>query len=302
MERIGTANYHAPEVTSSLYYSVKSDVWAIGVIMWEAMQLRPPGGEPVTLGMINFPSIVRFYGQAAYDLLVMHLEQRAQAGKIKETMLQLLKDSTRQKVASRASLSQAMVQADAARKADRMRPQTVQVIITQKDRAGLKPADGEQEARDERSNRFQGNGASDASTYSSSLSSTDGSNVPTTDENTDAPEVLELSAELGIYVTAGAGGEFGAWKIASLPADKPAAKSNGLAVGEYLWEINGKIIFGMPFQLISSLIKGTNPVVRLGVKAGLGLSIREVLIHRNGNVRVCVCVCACVFVCVCVQR
>jgi len=298
VERIGTANYHAPEVTSSLHYTVKSDVWAIGVIMWEAMQLRPPGGEPVTLGMINFPSIVRFYGQAAYDLLAMHLadnpEQRAQAGKIKETMLQLLQDSTRQKVASRASLCQAMAQSDAARKADRLRPQTVQVIITQKDRAGLKLADSEQEMRDASSNRFLGNGASDASTHSSSLSSTERSNAPTTDENADAPEVLELSAELGIYVTAGAGGEFGAWKIASLPADKPAAKSNGLAVGEYLWEINGKIIFGMPFQLISSLIKGTNPVVRLGVKAGLGLSIREALVHRNGNVCVCVCVCLCV--------
>jgi len=148
VERIGTANYHAPEVTSSLHYSVKSDVWAIGVIMWEAMQLRPPGAEPVTLGIINFPSIVRFYGQAANDLLVMHLtdhpEQRAQAGKIKEAMLQLLQDSTRQKVASRASLYQAMAQSDAARKADRMRPQTVQVIITQKDRAGWKPTDREQ--------------------------------------------------------------------------------------------------------------------------------------------------------------
>ena len=94
MERVGTVTYHAPEVQSALQYSVKSDVWAIGVIMWEAMQLRPPGGEPITVGMINFPSLVQFYGQAARELLLMHLaeypDQRAQAGKIKETMLQLL--------------------------------------------------------------------------------------------------------------------------------------------------------------------------------------------------------------------
>jgi len=290
VERVGTVTYHAPEVQSALQYSVKSDVWAIGVIMWEAMQLRPPGGEPITVGMINFPSLVQFYGQAARELLLMHLaeypDQRAQAGKIKETMLQLLQDSSRQAVASRALSSQVMAQSDAARQAEWMRPRSVQVP---KDTSELQTPDIGQEMNDASSGRSQLDSASDVGMHSDSLSGhqSAGQHESVADENdkqqAETPKVLELSAELGIFVTAGTGGEFGAWKIASLPADKPAAKSNGLVVGEYLWEINGKIIFGMPFQLISSLAKGKSPVVRLGVKSGLGLSIREALVYREGH-------------------
>ena len=303
-ERIGTITYHAPEVQSSLNYSVKSDVWAIGVIMWETMQLRPPGGEPVSPGMLNFTPILQIYGQPARELLLQHLsahpDQRPQAGAIKESMLQLLKDSTRHTVVSRAYQSSATAQSDAARQADWMRPRSVQVPSTLADSYESLPQQNEQDQSESVSGRFQSDSVSDLSSVLSksgdSVPSTDRSNAPTFsavqpetaveahDSAGQAPlDVLELSAELGIYVAAGVGGEFGAWKIASLPADKPAAKSNAVSVGEYLWEINGKVIFGMPFQLICSLVKGTNPEVRMGVKTGLGLSIRNAIIRRDGD-------------------
>lgn len=313
IERIGTVTYHAPEVKSSLQYSVKSDVWAIGVIMSETMQLWASGGEPVNISMINFSAIVPIYGQPARELLAMHLtdhpDQRPHAGALKESLMQLLQLPTRQIVASRAYSSSARSVTDAARHLDWMRPRTVPVPDTLKDNTSdLQPVMYEQDQRsDSGSGRYQWDNASDPSIHSvrdgGSVSSTDHSHATTVHsgsrsnnvasahaepilepaKHSESAEVLELSEELGIYVISGTGGEFGAWKIAKLPTDKPAAKSKAIAIGEYLWEINGKIIFGMPFQLISSLIKGKSPEVKLGVKAGLALSIRNAVIRRDGD-------------------
>jgi hypothetical protein len=181
-----------------------------------------------------------------------------------------------------------------------MRPRSVQVPSTLTDPYESLLQQNEQDRSESVSGRFQSDSVSDLSSLLSksgdSVPSIDRSNAPTFNAaqpeaaveahdsaGQEASGVLELSAELGIYVTAGIGGEFGAWKIASLPADKPAAKSNAVSVGEYLWEINGKVIFGMPFQLICNLVKGTNPEVRMGVKTGLGLSIRNAVVRRDGD-------------------
>ena len=313
LERIGTVTYHAPEVKSSLKYSAKSDVWAIGVIMLETLQLRPGAAEPMNISMINFSTIVPVYGQPARELLLMHLtdhpDQRPNAGALKESLMQLLQEPTRQTVASRAYSSSARSVTDAARQLDWMRPRTVPVPDTLKDNTSdLQPVMYEQDQRsDSGSSRYQWDSASEPSVQSArdggSVSSTDRSHATTVNSGSrsnnvasaqaepiqepakpsESAEVLELSEELGIYVSSGTDGEFGAWKIAKLPEEKPAAKSKAIAIGEYLWEINGKIIFGMPFQLISSLIKGKSPEVKLGVKAGLALSIRNAVIRRDGN-------------------
>jgi serine/threonine protein kinase len=298
LERVGTVTYHAPEVQNSLNYSVKSDVWAIGVIMWETMQLRPPGGEPVRLTMINFQDIAPTYGQACRDLLVMHLadhpEQRDNAGALKAAMLQLLQESTQQTIASRAYMSSASVQSEAAKYADLMRPRMIQVPHGMVDTSDGQPQLSH-EPGDVRAGQPNWDRASESSTYSGrdggSVTSNDRSQAGTTASHVqdlfspteETPEVMELSSDLGIHVTAGTGGEFGAWKIALLPEHKPAAKSNTIAVGEYLWEINGKVIFGMPFQLISSLVKGNAAEVKVGVKKGLGLSIRHAVIRFDGD-------------------
>jgi len=313
VERIGTVTYHAPEVHSSLHYSTKSDVWAIGVIMWETMQLRPSGGEPLNLGVVNFALMLPVYGLPARELLMMHLahhpDKRPPCGALKETMLQLLQESTRHTVASRAYTSSAAAQADAAQQAEWMRPRTLQVPGTIADASEHVTSGMEQDqCAETTSSRPQGGGVFvvlDSDTQSgregAAMSSIEHPHAPATQDvnreqtgsmpeagdpdpahNESAPEVLELSQELGMYISAGTGGEFGAWKVASLPEDKPAAKSNSIAAGDYLWEINGKVIFGMPFQLISSLVKGKSLELRLGVKKGLGLSILSAVIRRDG--------------------
>ncbi len=91
------------------------------------------------------------------------------------------------------------------------------------------------------------------------------------------------AADLGIKLIAGDGGEMGAWKISELEAGKPAALSNEIRVGNYLWEIDGKVIFGMPSQFINSLFRAKpGSDVRLGLKEGLGLPIRHVVLRRGG--------------------
>ena len=313
VERIGTVTYHAPEVHSSLHYSTKSDVWAIGVIMWETMQLRPSGGEPLNLGVVNFALMLPVYGLPARELLMMHLahhpDKRPPCGVLKETMLQLLQESTRHTVASRAYTSSAAAQADAAQHAEWMRPRTLQVPGTIADASEHVTSGMEQgQCAETTSSRLQGGGVFfvlDSDTQSgregAAMSTSEHPHAPAPRDinreqtgsmpeagdpdpahNESAPEVLELSQELGMYVSAGTGGEFGAWKVASLPEDKPAAKSNSIVPGDYLWEINGKVIFGMPFQLISRLVQGKSPELRLGVKKGLGLSILSAVIRRDG--------------------
>ena len=295
VERVGTLTYHSPEVQSSLQYSVKSDVWAIGVIIWETMLLRPPGGEPVRLAMVNFSNIVPTYGQACRDLLALHLadhpDHRETAGALKETMLQRLQESTRQTVASRAYMSSVTAQSDAEKSVERMRPRTIQVPDMNGNNMENQ-AQGSEDPFEMRPTRSNWDGAS-LDSYSGrdggSVTSSDRSFATTAPQVQDwpppkeEPEVLELSSELGIHVLAGTGGELGAWKIAVLPAHKPAAKSKAIAVGEYLWEINGKVVFGMPFQLISSLVKGKAAEVKIGVKTGLGLSIRHAVIRLDGD-------------------
>ncbi len=99
-----------------------------------------------------------------------------------------------------------------------------------------------------------------------------------------APAQDASAPELGIKLVAGEAGEMGAWKISELEPGKPAALSNEIKVAEYLWEIDGKVIFGMPCQFISTLFRGKPGCdVRLGLKAGLGLPIRHVALSREGS-------------------
>jgi NIMA (never in mitosis gene a)-related kinase len=73
VEIVGTATYHAPEVRSALNYSARSDIWAVGCIMWDAMTLRPAGGEPLSLQALNL-QLIDAYGPPARELLVSHLQ------------------------------------------------------------------------------------------------------------------------------------------------------------------------------------------------------------------------------------
>eukprot|EP00961_Rhodomonas_salina_P098919 1330726-Rhodomonas_salina.2 len=114
-ERVGTITYHSPEVQTSLSYSTQSDVWSIGTIMWEAMVLRPSGGEPITLQGLNLAGVAQSYGNAARNLLIQQLqpdpENRPPASYLKEAMLKELATSTRERVAARAAASAAAAKA-----------------------------------------------------------------------------------------------------------------------------------------------------------------------------------------------
>ena len=181
------------------------------------------------------------YGQACRDLLVMHLadrpEQRENAGALKVAMLQLLQESTQRTVASRAYMSSASVQSETANYADHMRPRTIEVPHVMVDTSDVQPQLSN-EAGDLQATHPNWDRASESSAYSGrdggSVTSNERSQATTASHDPSLPneetsEVLELSSDLGIHVTAGTGGEFGAWKIALLPGHKPAAKSNTIA-------------------------------------------------------------------------
>ena len=278
-ERVGTTTYHSPEVRSGLRYSTKSDIWAIGVIMWETMSLRPAGGEPVDLKQLiaTFAGLIPVYGQPARQLIMLHLtddpSQRPEAGVMKETLLQLRPDDTpytNTKI-SRTDKQHSDRELDASELFGSHVPNVPHDVPSDSDTQNIRGSSGD---------------FTDHSQKAASIGSQFEGEVMVEEQvRTDAtkPEVFELCSELGISAVMCGGNELGAWKLASLTDGKPAAESKALSVGEYLWEINGKVIFGMPLELISSLLQGTSPDVKMGVKTSLNAICRSVVIRRKGE-------------------
>jgi hypothetical protein len=286
------------QVRSSLSFSVKSDVWAIGIIMWETMSLQKSKGEPMQLEAINFDIIVPIYGDMSRDLISMHLteqiDKRRQAGTLKELLLHSLPEDTRYTVVSR-SYTSGLQHPDSIQSEVPTQPYPNYHADTLDDAVILPGHEAQWKQSDVNAETVTAGVFSDYSSYQDMSKSMvagmqpEPTSVQCNDDTDDieeakveTPEVLELSEELGIFVSACMGGELGAWKIASLPNDKPAAKCRDISVGHYLWEINEKVIFGLPFPFVESLIKGRTSEVSLGVKKGLGQPIRKFVIRKDG--------------------
>ena len=76
---VGTPYYLSPEIVQNKPYNFKSDVWALGVLLYELCALKPPfdGTSLQMLGMRitrgNFPSLPRTFSVKLQNLVKMML-------------------------------------------------------------------------------------------------------------------------------------------------------------------------------------------------------------------------------------
>jgi len=94
---VGTPYYLSPEIVESKPYSFKSDIWSLGILLFEMCELRPPfNGRSITelalqIVRANYSPIGSEYSQELHDLLASLLnpeaDQRPSVNKILKSSL-----------------------------------------------------------------------------------------------------------------------------------------------------------------------------------------------------------------------
>ena len=73
-ELVGSVHYMAPELTNNVPASIKSDIYATGIVFFEILTGRPPfiGDTPINIAIAHvqndFPSIRKFYSKCPKEV------------------------------------------------------------------------------------------------------------------------------------------------------------------------------------------------------------------------------------------